>query len=1078
MAGSEKTRLGALKIAVSATVLGIAAGFGGAASAQQAPTGWEASPHIVPNNGLSPVQPPPTGVLDSGVNGIGQMITDVPPAGGSVGLCTGTLINPRMVLFNAHCVNNAPTTAYGSANGGIALSFGFNANNLPAAQNWIGNGWQTNTALNIYNANQVWWDPRSRAPTSCTAPTSCFLESDIALATLDTPAFDIPQWTLLFSPLTEATHGVVIGYGATGTGSNGANLGIDFRRRAAENMIDALVSFDDLDVILFGSPPGGNPQTLYMADFDDPLRADPDDFDVFDGEALPGESLTAGGDSGGPLIADQAFDRPVVVGSLSGGLRFFASQPQSSYGTTNFYQPLYLFWDVIVANNSYVYAESRPGIGNWTDPNHWVQVMDPNYGIIRNGELVNGLPDTAAGGVTGDTTHFGNVCFLDDCVDIRQVSDEESSDGPAVFIPGGPGSTGFVPNNITPNPTLGVRARYYDVTLAAVGETRLNSSVTIDRFTLDGVLTGLDVRSAGTLNVLGDFNVGNGFLNVDGRINSGEAVLIQGLLTGRGTFNPTFLTSVDSIIAPGALVGVGTLSVQGDVILASENELLIELGRTTADQLRVLADPTQGTTGNISLGGDLWLTPSSQGGGPRYGNVYTIVLADGSVTNTFDGVNGFLGVLRPEVTYLSNSVKVKLKAGSFVDLILHNPALMPFALALDELRESHYNDLYNLYGEIDLMDPSRLSAAFSSLAPGSLLDAHGLIEMQQSSFGMTLQDRMSFIARTGGSPGSLSITGDPGRVLAFGGDGGLAAAGELSFASMLTESQSVSVLPGRLSAFFSGGYGESRSSSAAGRTATRTDDGLRTWNMAGGVEHTMSDFTMGIAAGYSRGESMQATSSALAENDLAQTAAYGVYRFNDGIYLSGMVGAGSSRSTTERRFIAGTLDYHMQGDVEGDIFLASLEAGVNFDLSDSFTLTPNVSLRQYTVTMRGFEETGGETALTVDEQIYERSEARLGLRLAGAHMFDSGWTFVPSLDASVVGNLSGENAGGVWARFTAAPDVPFYLPGMERDDLYGEILGGVKLMRGDTSIALQFETSVEREELYEDRYMARYAQRF
>ena len=39
-------------------------------------------------------------------------------------------------------------------------------------------------------------------------------------------------------------------------------------------------------------------------------------------------------------------------------------------------------------------------------------------------------------------------------------------------------------------------------------------------------------------------------------------------------------------------------------------------------------------------------------------------------------------------------------------------------------------------------------------------------------------------------------------------------------------------------------------------------------------------------------------------------------------------------------------------------------------------------------------------------------------------------------------------------------------------------LGGVKLVRGETSLALQVETSVGREELHEDRYMARYAQRF
>src|SRR5262245_39569976 len=66
MSDSKKTRLSALKIAASATVLGLAAGLGaGSAAAQEAPTGYEVTPNIVPNNTLSPNQPPPTGVLDS-----------------------------------------------------------------------------------------------------------------------------------------------------------------------------------------------------------------------------------------------------------------------------------------------------------------------------------------------------------------------------------------------------------------------------------------------------------------------------------------------------------------------------------------------------------------------------------------------------------------------------------------------------------------------------------------------------------------------------------------------------------------------------------------------------------------------------------------------------------------------------------------------------------------------------------------------------------------------------------------------------------------------------------------------------
>ena len=47
------------------------------------------------------------------INGVGQMVADI--GGGFIGLCTGSLINPRTVIFAAHCVNDEPATDYGAA---------------------------------------------------------------------------------------------------------------------------------------------------------------------------------------------------------------------------------------------------------------------------------------------------------------------------------------------------------------------------------------------------------------------------------------------------------------------------------------------------------------------------------------------------------------------------------------------------------------------------------------------------------------------------------------------------------------------------------------------------------------------------------------------------------------------------------------------------------------------------------------------------------------------------------------------------------------------------------------------------
>lgn len=370
------------------------------------------------------------------ITGVGQIVVD--SGGGGVGLCTASLINPRVVLFAAHCVNARAANAYGAGQGGIGIGIGFEANTRANSigepdelVNWllgVGTGpgrHQTNRAQQFYNIDQVFWNAASVAPSSCTGPGSCFLEADIATAVLDAPTRHVPTWALLFSPLATpgainpATgtgyHVAISGYGRNGTGTTGA-VGNDFRRRAAENMLGALTSIDARNLFLFGTTgTPSRPQPLYWMDFDDPARgtgtANPRDFNGFRDNALPREGLTGPGDSGGPLILDQTFSKSVILGVLSGGSTFFAGQPGGSYGTQSFYQPLFLYWDWIVANNPYRYVAATAGNKNWEDATAWVTTLDPAYNILSGGTLVNGIPTELGGTNIATTPQFGETCF-------------------------------------------------------------------------------------------------------------------------------------------------------------------------------------------------------------------------------------------------------------------------------------------------------------------------------------------------------------------------------------------------------------------------------------------------------------------------------------------------------------------------------------------------------------------------------------------------------------------------------------------------------------------------------------------
>ncbi|MDZ4369804.1 MAG: hypothetical protein U1C74_00075, partial [Phenylobacterium sp.] len=368
------------------------------------------------------------------VTGVGQMIVD--QQNGFIGLCTATLINPRTVIFAAHCVNDRAAGAYGAASGGVPIGFGFSSNNNAAGASAFGqwlNGHLTNTSRYMYNSNHVAYHPASLEPDAAS-----FLYGDVAMASLDTAASDIPSWAMLFSalPATPITangtgyHVALAGYGNNGTGTTGSTGGIDYRRRLAENMLGALASIDDFESFLFGGS-SGLPQNLYWIDFDDPRRgtaqADVRDFNAWRDNPLPNEGITASGDSGGPLILDEEFDRPVVIGVLSGGYtRFFNGAPPNGYGTAAFYQPLYLYWDWIAANNPYHYVSALAGDGDWNDASHWVTNLDPNYQIIGpGGQLVNGVPVAPGEGPNGTDGAFGQACFegplnggFSDCLDV------------------------------------------------------------------------------------------------------------------------------------------------------------------------------------------------------------------------------------------------------------------------------------------------------------------------------------------------------------------------------------------------------------------------------------------------------------------------------------------------------------------------------------------------------------------------------------------------------------------------------------------------------------------------------------
>lgn len=1117
-------------------------------------------PQIVINNNFTPAQ-----ALDPvNINGIGQIIVDA--GGGSIGLCTASLINPRVVLFAAHCVNTRAATAYGAGSGGVGIAIGFETNTRANAAgqpdelvNWLLGGstgpgrFQTNRAQQLYNIDQVFWNIASTAPASCTAPGSCFLEADIATAVLDAPTRNVPTWALLFSPLSAPAtinpatgtgyHVGVAGYGRNGTGTTGAT-GNDFRRRAAENMLGALTSISERNLFLFGTTgTPSRPQLLYWLDFDDPARgtaaANPRDFNGFRDNALPREGSTGPGDSGGPLILDQAFSKSVVLGVLSGGSTFFAGQPGGSYGSQSFYQPLFLYWDWIVANNPYRYVTATTGNKNWEDASAWVTTLDPAYNIISGGALVNGIPTELGGTIVATTPQFGEVCFqsplnsatppaTNECQNLATraarnnvpntpsgtsdsspaltavITDTAAPDSielaentaaisqagsgamatrdgfaavespmaapgfrdgplPAPTLANGlPGATNFVPNNVNSVRATGTAGRYYDVTLRNAGIVSLNSAVTVDRFTILGASSQLTVNTGASLTSLIDVMHSTGIVQNNGTITTGGDYLFSsGLLSGTGRVNTPFLTSVLGNFAPGTLGTVGTLTIGGNLVMASGSTFAVDVGGGTSDRLVVVANGA--STGQANIGGRV-IFSSTAGNIIRANDLYTILTAQGGVTGTFTS-SPLSAILTSQFIYTANTVQARINAGSYFALAT-SPVQRSFGALLDSNRGG--SNVAPLYDFLDLQNLGTIQATLESWAPRTETLKTAIATTSLDNMSRFFRGRLASMDIDGGFGGSVVALGNPLQTVSRIAGPAQFNQPEMGYAQ---DGETVATLPENISVFLAGGYLDGESSSMATAVPFGGKDSFDGYYVAAGIETELSDNAgLGFALSYT---DIDGTTSGAAQNasgQMYQGTVYGKLQSATGFVLDAQVSAALFRATTDRNAVLGPTTYRLRSLDNTMALSGEVGIGKSFDLG-TLKLGPRAAMRFSRIEFTPTVEQGGPPALAFDRGQYDSVQGMAGLTLSG------GMKIRPYASAYYVHEFENKPVS-FGANFVGGIGLPasFALAGNDKD--WFEASAGIAFGSETFEISVGADTTIGRSDVSNQSYRGTVTLRF
>jgi uncharacterized protein with beta-barrel porin domain len=491
--------------------------------------------------------------------------------------------------------------------------------------------------------------------------------------------------------------------------------------------------------------------------------------------------------------------------------------------------------------------------------------------------------------------------------------------------------------------------------------------------TLNGILNGQVVVNDGSFVMNGSVNggvtVNAGALTANGVMNGAVIVNAGGTLAGTGTVGNTTING--GTLSPGN--SIGTLTVQGNLVLSSAAAYVVEVGAVTSDRTIV--------TGTATIAGTVQAVFS----GPLLQR-YTILSANGGVVGTFAALTTVSqpAGLAMRLTYDANNVYLNTTAvlgngqglnqnqqnvATSLNTFFNGGGALPerfgalFALAGDSLRSA----LSQLSGEIATQGAQ---AAFSSV--------DYFLNLMLDPF---VTSRGGDVA-AGGRPGANNFAGEETDADAYAARRKRSPGEQDAYAAMARKAvPRNNPLDPRWSVWGAGYGGELKADGNA--VIGARDASTRAFGFAAGADYRLSpDTLVGFALSGGATSFSLAHGAGSGRSDVFQAGAFVRHDIGQG-YVKGAVAYGWHDVTTERVVALAGLD-RLEGRYDAHSLGARGEAGYRF-ATPWMGVTPYAAAQAITYYMPGYADqaTLGLNSFALDYASRDVTAARteLGLRM-------------------------------------------------------------------------------------------------